>query len=377
MRLCTKMPLTILHVDTEKTWRGGERQAYFLIRALTRAQYVNIVAAPRSGEFAKRTASLPCTHVDCDPWGEWDMIAGWKLSRIAAVHKVDIIHAHTAHALGVCALASLFSSARLVASRRVDFHLKKHMFSSWKYGRADMIIAISNGIKNVLREDNIPDDKITVVHSGVEIDKRIKGVAPQSKQSLHIPDGALVVGAVGALAPHKDHLTLCKAALMVRKKIPSVVFLIVGDGPLRDKLKCFITQNQLERTVIMTGFRNDVDDLIEIMDVYAVSSYLEGMGTATLDAMVFKKPVVATRTGGIPEIVADNHSGYLVPPRDPQALAEKIIDLVEQPDLRERFGKNGFERVHQFSVEAMAEKTMAVYARIMHAQAAGEKHAHH
>lgn len=359
------MPLNLLHVDTEKTWRGGERQAYFLIKNLAGSEFINYVAAPPKNPFFKQVQTLPCTIIPFTMRGEWDICAAWRLSRIIKEYDINLVHAHTSHALGIAALAKLFCSVKLVASRRVDYALRKNIFSALKYRSADRIIAISDAIKRILITHGIPEEKIEVVKSGTELKRSSPMEVLVLWEDLPIPPENNLIGIVGALTAQKDHDTFVKAAKRVKEKLPNTTFLIVGEGQRRKDITELITKLGLENDIIMTGFRDDVMDLIELMDVYVVSSCFEGMGTSTLDAMFREKPVVATNVGGIPEIVEDGKTGFLVPVGDDKAMAEKIIFLFNNKKKAADMGKAGREKVKDFSVEKTAKQTIQVYKKVL------------
>lgn len=359
-----KTPLKILHVNTEKTWRGGERQACNLVKKLPRDEFVSIIAAPKHTPFFEHLTALGFTVCPFDMMGEWDVLSAWRLGRIVSHNAVSIIHAHSSHALGIAALTKYFVNVKLLASRRVDFHINKNIFSRWKYAQADTIAAISDGIKKVLLSDGIAADRISVVKSGIELDKRPDKNKESIKNKLRIPHENKVVGIIAALAPHKDHHTFVESAAIVKRKFKHTTFLIIGDGELKSRISRHIHSCGLNNNVIMTGFVSDVLNIIQILDVCVVSSYLEGMGTSTLDAMNLGVPVVATRVGGIPEIVADGCSGYLVPPRNPGALAEKIIAVLKDSKLAGRMGTQGKRKAQDYDIENTVMQTAEIYRRL-------------
>jgi glycosyltransferase involved in cell wall biosynthesis len=146
--------------------------------------------------------------------------------------------------------------------------------------------------------------------------------------------------------------------------VPDARFLIVGEGELRDVLERQIKDLGLDRHVFLTGFRADVIGLMKSFDVFVMSSVTEGLGSAILEAMACERPIVATRAGGIPEVVTDEDTGLLVPPQDDEALAEALIRLLQDRVLRERLGSAGRARVcRDFSVDALVRGTAEVYER--------------
>jgi glycosyltransferase involved in cell wall biosynthesis len=182
-------------------------------------------------------------------------------------------------------------------------------------------------------------------------------------RELGIPDDALVVGNVAALSDHKDHRTLVEAAALVVDKNPRVAFVVAGDGELRDELEARARQLGLGPRFVMLGFRRDVDRLLPVFDVFCLSSKLEGLGTSLLDAMCFGRCVVATDAGGIPEVVADGKSGWLVPVGRPEALAAALGEALAHPEERAARGASGrrlFEE--RYTAARMVEETLAVLA---------------
>jgi len=170
-----------------------------------------------------------------------------------------------------------------------------------------------------------------------------------------------VVGNVAALVDHKDHATLLDAAARVVARLPRVHFVILGEGELRPQLERQVARLGLGERVHLAGFRDDVDRLLPGFDLFCLSSHMEGLGTSVLDAMCFGRPIVATSAGGIPDAVADGVSGRLVPPRDPEALAQALLRLLESPEDARRLGAGARARYEAgVSVDRMVERTLAV-----------------
>ena len=251
-----------------------------------------------------------------------------------------------------------------MAARRVDFHLKRHAFSKWKYRHVQMFVAASRTIADILEADGIARDRITVVHDGVNIGFIDKQPAVDAHATFWLPHGSPIVGNVAALAAHKGQKHLVAAAARVVREVPDARFLIVGEGELREPLEKQIKSLALERHVFLTGFRADAIGLMKSFDLFVMSSVTEGLGSAALEAMACHRAVVATRAGGLPEAVADGETGLLVPPHDEAALAEAIVMLLRDPERRHAMGAAGRARVvREFSVDKMVNDTVAVYER--------------
>jgi glycosyltransferase involved in cell wall biosynthesis len=184
-------------------------------------------------------------------------------------------------------------------------------------------------------------------------------------EDLWLPRQAPIVGNVAALVPHKGQRHLIESALRVLPQVPDARFVIAGEGELRPALERQIKEHHLEKHVLLAGFRPDVLSLHKAFDLFVMSSVTEGLGTSLLDAMACGKPVVATTAGGIPEIVVDGETGFLVAPRDHEAMADAIVRLLKDEALRKQMGEAGRSRVRVlFSAERMVHDTLRVYQRV-------------
>jgi glycosyltransferase involved in cell wall biosynthesis len=173
------------------------------------------------------------------------------------------------------------------------------------------------------------------------------------------------VGIVAQLEDHKGHRYLIEAANILKEKTRKVKIVVVGEGSLRMELTTQAQTLNVKDLVYFMGFRADIPRILASLDLFVLSSHLEGLGSSIMDAMACRLPVVATRTGGIPELVKNGETGLLVPPRNPEALAEAILTLYRDKRQAARLAQAGYDFVHaRFSAEAMAEKTLAVYDKI-------------
>jgi len=298
-----------------------------------------------------------------------EFTGGRALARILNRERIQVIHMHTSHActLGGWAARLARTPARII-SRRVDFSVRSNPLRKVKYQwGVDRIVAISEGVRRVLIEDGLDPNRIVVIRSGIDPRPFDPNYPPgEARREIGIPDRSPVIGCVAHFADHKGHRYLIEAAVRVAAAIPDVRFLLVGDGELRPEIELQIKELKLEKHVLLTGFRQDVPRLVAAMDIVVLSSHLEGLGTSLLDAMAMARPVVATRVGGIPEMVEDGVNGLLVPPLDPSALADALIDLIRRPEERQRMGQAGRTRMlEKFSAEAMVSSTEAVYRMIL------------
>lgn len=352
--------MKVLHVDTEMTWRGGQQQAVYLYEGmLKQGADCGFVCRPGSSlqDHFKR-GSL--AHEAISFHGEADILSGLKLALCAKRGGYDILYLHSGHALGWGWLARLFfPSLKLIAARRVDFPIKRNLFSRIKYNSADRVIAISENIRRVLVSDGIDPGKISVIHSGIDLQK-FQNVKPDKdfRKRWGIPGDAILVGTVAALAGHKDYPNLLRAAALALKSSPDLYFMAVGGGKLMSGIKALSHEPGLDGRFVFTGHQKDVGQFLKSFDIFVLASKKEGLGTSVLDAMSVGLPVIGTTAGGIGEMIGDGVSGLLVPPSDPKALADSLVKLAGDAGLRAKLGQAALAKVRDFDRNIMVQKNL-------------------
>jgi glycosyltransferase involved in cell wall biosynthesis len=356
-----------LHIDTARTWRGGQNQVLLTVLGLRALHHRQVLVAHPEGELYRRALEGP-DLVPLAPRNEIDLSTAWKLSRIIRQWKPAIVHAHDPHAVAMAGLALSFGAPTprppIVASRRVDFHLQSHSFSRWKHRQVDLFIAASQAIKAILEQDGVPAARITIVHDGIDVAKIQRLPAVDLHAEYWLPHRAPVVANVGALVPHKGQKHLLEAMSHVLREVPDAHLLIFGEGELRPQLERQIKELRLEKHVLLAGFRQDVLQLVKSADLFVMSSITEGLGSTVLDAMAMKLAVVGTEAGGIPEAVVPGKTGLLVPSADARALAGAIVRLLKDATTRERMGELGLLRVTEhFGVGRLLSGTLRAYER--------------
>jgi len=360
--------LSLFQIDAGREWRGGQRQALFLARELQKSGWPFTFVVQPDSPLHERAAADGLPVLPLRIKSETDVFAALRLARAMRRGGCRLAHFHDAHSVAVGGLAC--DRARVpirVISRRVDFPLKTNALSRRKYTRnVDGIIAISEGVKDVLIQGGIAPEAIDVVPSGIDFSP-FENVAERDllrKEFGFAPDDFLV-GIVAALEDHKGHIYLLDAAKILKGKARKVKIVIVGTGSLEMELDQKARALGLTSLVFFLGFRDDVPRILASLDLFVMSSHLEGLNTSILDAMASRLPVVATQVGGIPEVVIHGETGLLVAPRNSEALAQAILDVYRDPALARRLGERGYEVVHEkFSSEAMARRIIAVYERI-------------
>jgi glycosyltransferase involved in cell wall biosynthesis len=294
---------------------------------------------------------------------------GWRIglspaALLGAVNEAGrgpaLFHAHDAHALTLAGLAATLTKSPFVATRRVDFHLRR----SGYWARANRVIAISEAVRAILVEDGIPSSRIATVHSGIDVEAVRAVQAAAIRTELGLPATGPLAVTVGALVGHKDHATLVEAAAALRPRQPELHWAIAGEGELRRDLEARIQRLGMGDRIHLVGHIEAPLRLIAAADVFVMSSKEEGLGTTVLDAMALGVPIAATGGGGIPEMLAGG-AGLLSPPGDWVALADSVGRLLLEPSLRETTRRTAAARVDQFSATAMANGVLSVYRSVM------------
>jgi glycosyltransferase involved in cell wall biosynthesis len=233
----------------------------------------------------------------------------------------------------------------------------------------DKIIVLSENEK----QDHIKfkvakPDRLEIIHSGLALDKFINTQIDilQKKKELNLPFNSLIVGTVGLLGPRKGQRYLIEAAPLVLETIKDALFLIVGDGEFKTELEDLTKTLRVEKSVVFTGWRQDIPEILGILDLFVFASIREGLGLALVEAMVMKRPVVATNVGGIPEVVKDNITGLLIAPCDHKALAGAIIKMLTDRERAKHMGELARDYVYyKFSQELMLEKINHLYEALI------------
>lgn len=341
---------SFLVIDTERVWRGGQDQLLALLKGLNqRGHRMHLICQPhtllekRAGEHGISVHPLAIRS---------EIGLHSLLSLVPIFRKInpDILAFNTPKAIFLGTLASKFSrvGAKIVY-RRVNFPLRKGFLSRLKYTWGiDCIIAISESIHLQLQMCGIPASKIRTIYEGMDL-----SLYPKPSQSKHRnPADPVVIGTVAHLSQEKGIHYLIEAASLIPEVRDRMRFVIVGDGKCLQELKDLSYKKGLKDVFHFAGFHFNTCDFMKSFDIFALPSLSEGLSSAILEAMAASLPIVATKVGGIPELVTDGDNGLLVTPADPEALAHAIQQLADNLEESERMGKRGRERMEvQFTLE--------------------------
>jgi glycosyltransferase involved in cell wall biosynthesis len=232
---------------------------------------------------------------------------------------------------------------------------------------SDRVIFVSKFTRDKFRMvSKIDGRKSVIVYNGINIEEYKEPTdIERKKREIGIKKDESIIGNVASLFPVKGQIYFLAAAKEVIKEFPKVKFLIIGEGWIEDKLKEEADKLGITSHVEFLGFRNDVKELLNIMDMFVLPSLSEGLPFSLLEAMACRIPVIATKVGGIPEIIDDGMNGFLVPPADPEALAEKIKCLLEDPIGADRLAQRGYEKIELFDIQSMLKAYEEIYSGLI------------
>ena len=298
---------------------------------------------------------------------------GWagRLRALVRREGIGLVHVHSPVAA---------AGVRAVAGRRTRVVYTEHNLwdryhpATWAanlatFPRNDHVFAVSETVRQSIRYPGplrlLPMPPLETLHHGLDPAALPVPGRDGVRAELGIPEDAPVVGSVANFKAAKDHATLLRAAAQVRQAIPSVRFVLVGQGPLEAETRRLAGQLGLDQTVVFAGFRTDATRLMAGFDAFALSSTYEGLPIALIEAMAVGCPAVVTRVGGTPEVVTDGVHGFLVPPRDPAALAAGLTRLLGDRALRDGLGQAAAARAQDFDIRTAVRRMEQVYARLL------------
>ncbi|ROR03088.1 glycosyltransferase family 4 protein [Desulfosoma caldarium] len=358
--------MRVLHVETGRHLYGGAYQVLLLLQGLASSGVENILCAPKESAIA-RAAGPYATVVPLPIAGELDPRLPWFLWQATHRWRPHLVHAHSRR--GADWWTGPMGTARHIPSvitRRVD-NPENPVLARFKYGFYHRIIAISEAIARVLRREGVEAEKIRIVKSCIE-PKRFANPYPRDKvlRDLGLPQNTLLIGTVAQLIARKGHARLIDVAPAVIAQYPTAHFCFFGQGPLLKALQRRAQEKKVSGHVHFLGFREDMDRLFPCLNLLVHPATMEGLGVCLLEAAASGVPVVAGRSGGIPEVVHHELNGLLIDPEKDEELLSAILQMLQSPEKARRMGEAGRTLVEaQFSPQAMVQGNLAVYREIL------------
>lgn len=361
--------MKVLHVEGGRHYYGGARQVVYLLEGLAKRGIENVLVCPPGAQVAEPAGSF-ARLLPTPLRGDLDVGFAARLRSHIRHEAPDLVHLHSRRGVDVWGgVAARLAGVPCVLSRRVD-NRERPWIAALKYRLFDRVIAISEGIRDVLLDEGVPAQRLRCVRSALDARAWLQPVDRDAfRAEFALDDDAVVIGVVAQLIRRKGHRHLFEALKLLHPQRPGLRVLLFGQGPLRAELQARAARDGLASIVRFVGFRDDLPRWMGGLDVLAHPADREGLGIALLQAQAAGVPVVASRAGGMPEAVQDAVTGFLVEPGDVPALADALRRLVDDRALRERMGAAARARVlERFSVDAMVEGNLAVYREVLQAR---------
>jgi glycosyltransferase involved in cell wall biosynthesis len=361
-------PLSIGQVDTGLELRGGQRQLLLLAHGLRARGHSQLIVCPQESELYRRATSDGFQVLGL-PRDDFRHIKGIRqLRRRLHQESLMLLHAHDGVGQTVAWLASLGTGVRRIATRRVTYLPKRRLDYRLKYKyTCHAVIAVSHSIGRILEKTGIPPKMVNVIPDGIEIPERIPGDASRqaTRAKWGLGENEFVIGHLGSISAEKGQDLAIKAIEILADHLPNARLVLGGNISGEDLATSRLAAAVAGGQVSLAGYQKDLFEFFAGLDVYIVPSRSEGLGSAALQAMAHGLPVIATRVGGLPEIVEDGSTGWLVAPESPDALVQAIASSAANPVRLKELGNNARLRSREFSADIMVERTEALYRRLI------------
>ena len=371
------MGTRILYVHGIEAIGGAERDLIALLKTLDRQKWEPHAVCPGTGPFGEqlRTIAVPTHALSLPPWRKPLAVFQRRsaVGRLGAFvkqldpamihvndiwwvpHTVSAIASHTSHPVPIVA--------------HVRQEIEPAKVQRYQLDRVEAVIAISRQVEQSLIAGGVSAKKVRTVYSGIDLSEREPAHNDQAiRQMIGLPNGAVLLGTVANLFPRKGYEVMLRALPAIVRAVPAVHYVIVGsdDHDYADRLKRLAQDLNIADRVHIVGFQDPVQPFLAALDLYVHPALMEGFGIAVVEAMAVGKAVVATTTGGLPEVVAQGETGLLVPPGDAESLAATVVSLLGDKVRRAQMGRNGKARAHErFSLDASVRHMERVYGEVL------------
>ena len=371
--------ISICHVAVGDLWAGAEVQLKVLLSKLVRKAEINLsVILFNEGRLKKEIAALgvPVKVFPENRWGSGkiflELVREFKKSNIRIIHthkyKDTILAAPAAKLCGIPHVVRTVHGLREPFAGLQAFKMSCYEAIERTVHRhcVDSIIGVSSQIESKYKAEG-EVSRVTCIRNGIDLEgKLIQTDRWRTRKDLGIDSETCLIGTVGRLTPVKGIPYLLEAASVLLRQGAKVKILVVGEGSIRQDLMAQTRSLGITDRVVFLGHREDTDALLQALDIFALPSLSEGVPMALLEAMAAARAVVASRVGGIPEIIEDGFEGHLVEPMDVKGLAERCRRLIESPDVARKMGEQGRKRVERdFSATTMADRVASVYKELL------------
>jgi sugar transferase (PEP-CTERM/EpsH1 system associated) len=359
---------TVLHIVNSLEAGGLERFVLDIIKATSNEYKYVIVCLDRHGELDTTGCTAEILSLDLQPGLHLNVMS--RIKTIAEQRNVVLINTHNWKSQFYGMLTGKLCKIPVVHTKhgRYDEDLRSKIRNNLAYRLCDKVVAVSkDAALQCVQVEKVPETKLVTILNGIDTAAFSPEKQPEkSKTALGINSAIPVIGIVARLAQVKDHATLFAACQIIHKSGINFRLLVVGDGPLKQNLVDLAESLGISEIVVFAGFQQNIPDLMRAMDIFVLSSISEGISLTLIEAMACELPVVATAVGGNPEVVVEGLSGFLVPAKNHAAMAEQILQLLNNPELRQKFGKFGRQyAIDHFSISRAGKQYSLVYQTVL------------
>lgn len=374
MNLAKQMKITVMHLIGTSFFGGPEKQIIQHLSMLNKSEkfrgiLASFVEKNQENETLIRAGQLNIPHCGINVAGALDMRAVPRLASQIVNNNVRIlcVHGYKSVVLGYI-VAWLHKIPVIAFSRGYTSENIKVCFYEWlerKFlSRCDAIICVAYAQKEILKHFNVTAKKKFVVHNAVTIPTNTPNPSNHNslKKAYNLPENSCLLISAGRLSPEKGHDCLIQAISIAKEKSARIYLLICGDGIWKKHLESLLSKYNVGDRCKLLGFRRDMNNILQEMDIFVLPSRTEGLPNVILESFAYAKPVIATKVGGVPEIVKHNYNGILVPSESPRMMADAIIKLSNDPKKRKEMGAAGLHTVSKsFTFEKQYKKLESIY----------------
>jgi len=369
----------ILYVITKLELGGAQKQLLSLIRHLDKEKFRLFLFTAKEGLLLPEALSINGLTLRKSRSLERpinplkDLLALIEIYWFIKKNNIEIVHTHSSKAGILGRWAARLAKVRIIihtihgwSFNDYQPRLKRKIFVSLERFSAkftDRLIVVSNHDKTKGLENRISQaDKYCLIRYGINYEEFQNTESQNFKKELGLNSSDLAVGMVSCFKPQKSPQDFIKLVFLVSRVAPAVKFILVGDGILRKKIERLIHKFNLEKQVILTGWRMDIPRILSAIDVFVLTSLWEGLPIAVLEAMASSKPVIVANTGGVAEAIVEGKSGFLVPPRDINKMSEGLVVLLKDKNLRVQMGQNARDSLgFNFTLTNMLKSSENLY----------------
>lgn len=362
--------MKVLHVEAGRHLYGGALQVVFLLQGL-RARYPDdehVLVCPPGAEVVEAARPYAARIHELPMGGDLDPGMLRRLRQLIRRERPDLVHLHSRRGSDLWGgVAARLEGVPAVLSRRVD-NPEPRWWARLKYRLYAHVVTISEGIRRVLLEEGVTAAKVTCVHSAVDTVRYRPGCEDSNwfRREFGLEEGQPAIGMAAQFIPRKGHAVAVEALARVLEEQPRARLLLFGRGPLRPEIERQVLGLGLHGKVAFAGFRDDLHRILPCLDLLVHPASMEGLGVTLLQAAACGLPIVAGRAGGIPEVVRHQENGLLVEPGDVAAVAEALLALLRDPEMRRSYGTSGRRLVEkEFSCRSMVSGNAAVYRTLV------------